>query len=286
MNLVVISGLSGSGKSIALQTLEDLEYYCVDNLPVGLLPALAEQLSDAGTLPRGGRTAVSIDARNLPADLARFPEILAAVKARGLGCQIIFLDAENPVLLKRFSETRRRHPLSRGDLPLREAIDRERELLGSIASLADLRVDTSALNIYQLRDIIRERVAGKRMGELSLLFQSFGYKRGIPTDTDIVFDVRCLPNPYWEPSLRRLTGEDVEVIAFLEAHPEVNAMYNQIRDFLEYWIPAFETNNRSYLTVSIGCTGGHHRSVYLVSRLSRHFRGLRDNVQTRHRELS
>ena len=282
MNLVVISGLSGSGKSIALQTLEDLDYFCVDNLPVGLLPALADQLRQSGGTVHA---AVSIDARNLPDDLARFPAILQAVKGMGLAVQIIFLDAADEVLLKRYSETRRRHPLGRGDRSLREAIQQERGLLATLAVAADLRVDTSALNLYQLRDLIRERVVGRKAGTLSLLFQSFGYKRGIPGDADLVFDVRCLPNPYWEAGLRQLTGEDPAVVAFLESHPEVSAMFADIREFLDRWIPAYEANNRSYLTVAIGCTGGHHRSVYLATRLAQHYRSQRDQVLIRHREL-
>ena len=282
MNLVIISGLSGSGKSIALQTLEDLDYYCVDNLPVGLLPSLADQLSQAGN---GGHAAVSVDARNRTDDLVRFPEILRAVKERGLNTQIVFLEASDEVLLKRYSETRRRHPLGRGQRSLREAIGVERGLLGAIAVAADLRVDTSALNLYQLRDLIRDRVAGRKVGALSLLFQSFGFKLGLPADADMVFDVRCLPNPYWEPTLRSLTGQDPAVAAFLESHAEVDEMFATLRGFLERWIPAYEASNRSYLTVAVGCTGGHHRSVYLVERLARHFRPLRDQVLTRHREL-
>ena len=285
MKLVVISGMSGSGKSVALHTLEDLGYYCVDNLPVGLLPAFADKLCNAAQFPQG-QAAVSIDARNLPDDLVRFPEILDGIKHLDLNCEILYLDCADETLLKRYSETRRRHPLSRDDLPLRDAIGRERDLLGPIAMRANLHIDTSHLNLYQLRDLIRERVADRQAGTLSLLFQSFGYKHGIPADADFVFDLRCLPNPYWVPNLRPLTGLDPAVGEFLEQQPTVVEMREQIERFLEIWIPRFEADSRSYVTVALGCTGGHHRSVYLAKRLADHFRQQRSNVQIRHRELS
>ncbi len=284
MKLVIVSGLSGSGKSIALHVLEDLGYYCIDNLPVGMLPGLAEQLRQ-----RPGPAepvAVGIDARNLIDDLQRFPAILADLREGGVTTEVLFLEAEDATLLKRFSETRRRHPLSSDETPLAEAIVQERRLLEPVAGEARLHIDTTQTNVHQLRDLIRQRVAGAADGQLSLLFESFGFKHGVPVDADFVFDVRCIPNPHWVPELRPLTGRDRAVAEYLEAHPEVHQMYEDIRDFLTTWIPRFEADNRSYMTVAVGCTGGQHRSVYLVERLSEHFRRLRAGVLSRHRELS
>ncbi len=284
MKLVIVSGLSGSGKSIALHVLEDLGYYCIDNLPVGMLPGLAEQLRQ-----RPGHAdpvAVGIDARNLVDDLQRFPGILARLRQAGVDAEVLFLEAEDATLLKRFSETRRRHPLSSSDTPLAEAIVQERRLLEPVAGEARLHIDTTQTNVHQLRDLIRQRVAGTADGHLSLLFESFGFKHGVPVDADFVFDVRCIPNPHWVPELRSLTGRDQAVVDYLEAHPEARQMYENIRDFLDTWIPRFEADNRSYMTVAVGCTGGQHRSVYMVERLSAHFRQQRSGVLSRHRELS
>jgi len=284
MKLVIVSGLSGSGKSIALHVLEDLGYYCIDNLPVGMLPGLAEQLRQ-----RPGHAdpvAVGIDARNLIDDLQRFPGILARLRQAGVDAEVLFLEAEDATLLKRFSETRRRHPLSSSDTPLAEAIVQERRLLEPVAGEARLHIDTTQTNVHQLRDLIRQRVAGTAEGHLSLLFESFGFKHGVPVDADFVFDVRCIPNPHWVPELRSLTGRDQPVVDYLEAHPEARQMYENIRDFLDTWIPRFEADNRSYMTVAVGCTGGQHRSVYMVERLSAHFRQQRSGVLSRHRELS
>ena len=221
MKLVIVSGLSGSGKSIALQVLEDLEYYCIDNLPVGLLPAFAEQ---AQSSPNETITtaAVGIDARNLSAELHRFPYILEQLKNKGVILEVIFLDADNNILLKRFSETRRKHPLTEEEIPLIEAIKKERELLAPIATRADLFIDTSQTNIYQLRDLIKERLTGSTTQQLSLLFESFGFKHGVASDADFVFDVRCLPNPHWEAALRKFTGLDKPVVNFLQEHDVVN----------------------------------------------------------------
>lgn len=284
MKLVVISGVSGSGKSNALHVLEDLDYYCIDNLPVGLLPAFAEQ-TQASPNETISHAAIGIDARNLPDDLHRFPYILEQLKNKGVVVEIIFLDAENNILLKRFSETRRKHPLTEHEIPLIEAIKKERELLGPIASRADLYVDTSRTNIYQLRDLIKERVSGTTSQAISLLFESFGFKHGVPTDADFVFDARCLPNPHWEPSLRNYTGLDQPVIDYLKEYDVVDELQEHIKQFLETWIPRFEAENRSYLTIAIGCTGGQHRSVYLAHRLGDYFRQSRDNVSIRHRDL-
>lgn len=284
MRLVIISGLSGSGKSIALNTLEDTGFYCIDNLPVGLLSALGHHVTETPTAATH-HYAVGIDARNGPEDLSRFPEILQEIIARGIQCEILALDAEHDTLLKRFSETRRRHPLSGPDIPLSEAIEHERVLLEPILERADLIIDTTRTTVHQLRDLVRKRLV-RTPYSLSLLFESFGYKHGIPPDADYVFDARCLPNPHWEPELRSLTGLDTAVGRYLAAQGNVDRYYTQVRDFLAEWVPHFERENRSYLTVAIGCTGGQHRSVYLANRLAEHFRTQRANVSVRHRELA
>jgi UPF0042 nucleotide-binding protein len=285
MQIIVVSGLSGSGKTTALHVLEDLGYYCVDNLPVGLLPAFAHEMEADVRSPEVG-AAVGIDARNPADELERLPDTIARLGTSGVSCQILFLDADDATLLKRFSETRRKHPLSGPDTPLADAIRRERGLLEPLSASADLRFDTTHTTLHQLRDLVLERVRGQRSGGLSVLFQSFGYKHGIPTDADFVFDLRCLPNPHWEPHLRPYSGKDAPVARFLEKEPLVEAMFDHISGFLEAWIPRFEADNRSYLTVALGCTGGQHRSVYLAERLARHFQQRRPNVLTRHRELT
>jgi len=285
MRLLVISGLSGSGKSIALQALEDLDYYCVDNLPLSLLPQFVDQIVATAERRNIENVAVGIDARNLSRDLGRFGDILNEIRKPGLECDVIFLGAADNVLIKRFSETRRKHPLTRVDVSLLEAIAVERELLAPIAASADLHIDTSNFNVHQLRGVIRERVAQHKSASLSVLFMSFGYKYGIPTDADFVFDVRCLPNPHWDPALRMRKGNDPEVIRFLGQQPAVARMYEDIRAFLERWIPSFEAENRNYMSVAIGCTGGQHRSVYLAEALATHFKQSRTGVMTRHRDL-
>lgn len=284
MKLVVISGVSGSGKSNALHVLEDLDYYCIDNLPVGLLPAFAEQTltSSKDTIPTA---AIGIDARNLPDELHRFPYILEQLKNKGVVVEIIFLDADDNILLKRFSETRRKHPLTEEKITLIDAIKKERELLAPIASRADLLIDTSQTNIYQLRDLIKERLTGSKSQKLSLLFESFGFKHGVPSDADFVFDARCLPNPHWEAALRKHTGLDEPVIDFLKEHDIVLQMFDDINKFLETWIPKFEYENRSYLTIAIGCTGGQHRSVYLAQKLCDTYKAQRSHVHIRHRDI-
>jgi UPF0042 nucleotide-binding protein len=284
VKLVIVSGLSGSGKSVALHTLEDLGYYCIDNLPAGLLAALATELTT--TAHPVGKAAVGIDARNLPQALEHIAETLEDLKSREINCEILFLTCDSDTLIKRFSETRRRHPLSYGGLSLAEAIEREQQLLEPISQNADLFIDTTQTTLHQLRDLVRQRVARRTDQTLSLLFQSFGYKHGIPVDADFVFDARCLPNPHWQPELRRLTGCDEEVVDYLEREPAVEAMYAALSTFFEEWIPAFEADNRSYLTIAIGCTGGQHRSVYLAERLAQHFRERYPSVATRHRELA
>tara|TARA_R110000772_G_scaffold15324_6_gene44648 strand:+ start:747 stop:1610 length:864 start_codon:yes stop_codon:yes gene_type:complete len=285
MKLIIISGRSGSGKSTCLHVLEDLGYYCVDNMPASLLAALAERIREE-TTNKLTKVAVSIDARNLSSDLSKFQEIFTKLDHSELDRQVIFLDADNNTLLKRFSETRRKHPLSNADLGLLEAIKLEKELLSPIANLASLTIDTSSLNLHDLRDIVRDRVAGHQTGRMALQFQSFGFKNGIPIDADMVYDVRCLPNPYWISTLRGLTGLDQQVIAYLDSQQEVIDMYNDIKDFLDKWIPCFDRNNRSYITIALGCTGGQHRSVFLCEKLKEHFMHTISNIQVRHRELS
>ncbi|RRJ85396.1 RNase adapter RapZ [Aestuariirhabdus litorea] len=282
MRLVIISGRSGSGKSSALHVLEDQGFYCVDNMPAGLLGSLAEEISREQALRNA---AVSIDARNMHADLKRFPQILTQLTESGVQCEVIYLDADPATLLKRFSETRRRHPLSNEKCSLEEAIRAESELLSPLKNRAKLTLDTSSLSLHELRDLVRTRVAGRKDGSLALLFQSFGFKRGIPIDADYVFDVRCLPNPYWVPHLRGFSGLDSPVQEFLAEQPEVQQMMVDIGDFVERWLPAFEAGNRSYMTVAIGCTGGHHRSVYISEQLTQRFSKRISNVQVRHREL-
>ena len=284
MRIIIVSGLSGSGKTIALQTLEDLDYYCVDNLPFKLiLPLAREILVSSDILPPV--VAVGVDARNFIDELNHFPATLAELRASDLTVEVLFLQADDEILLKRYSETRRRHPLDLGSIPLREAIRQERHLLEPIVASADLIIDTSDTNIYQLRELLRARIHDTPREAMSLLFESFGFKNGVPADADFVFDVRCLPNPHWEPQLRPLTGLERPVVEFLERHPEVMEMVADLRRLLETWLPRFEASDRSYLTVAIGCTGGQHRSVYFADVLARHFGGMRDYVMVRHREL-
>lgn len=284
MKLIIVSGLSGSGKTVALHTMEDEDYYCVDNLPLGLLPHLIEQLQNSN-LQACNHVAVGIDARSNAHDLRRFGEIIEPLKHNDIEIEILFLQAEMPALIKRFSDTRRKHPLSRKGLPLSEAIEMERTLLSDVSLDADLILDTTYTNVHQLRDIILNQVLKRKHNRLSILFQSFGFKHGAPGDSDFVFDVRCLPNPHWEPQLRPLTGQHTEVIRFLQDQPEVRQMLNDITSFLQTWIPRFEQQNRYYLTVSIGCTGGQHRSVYIAECLREAFNNERHSASIRHREL-
>lgn len=283
MKLTIISGRSGSGKSTVLHILEDRGYYCIDNLPASLLPTLADRIAaDSTGIPN---VAVSIDARNISADLQQVPDIIQKLKEKDLPTEIIFLDANSHTLLKRFSESRRKHPLTTETLGLSEAIDKESDLLEALSVMANFSIDTSAMSLHQLRDVVKDRLIANSETTLALLFQSFGYKNGVPMDADLVYDVRCLPNPYWDTALRSLTGLDQEVVDFLDSHAEVQQLHDDIRDFLQKWLPRFESNNRSYMTVSLGCTGGQHRSVYLVEKLGRHFTQSINNVQVRHREL-
>ena len=283
MKLTIISGRSGSGKSTVLHILEDRGYYCIDNLPASLLHSLANRVfTEETTIPN---VAVSIDARNISADLEQVPNILNDLKEKNLPVEIIFLDANSQTLLKRFSESRRKHPLSNESIGLKEAIDKESELLEPISVMSSLYIDTSSMSLHHLRDSIKNRIVENRETGIALLFQSFGYKNGVPVDADVIYDVRCLPNPYWDNSLRSLTGLDKPVIEFLDAQREVQEMYIDIKKYIEKWLPRFEDNNRSYITVALGCTGGQHRSVYLCEKLARAFVENIHNVQIRHREL-
>ena len=285
MHLIIVSGRSGSGKSTALDVLEDNDFYCIDNLPAGLLPDLAERflpLSDL-LMPK---VAVSIDARNLLSQLRRFPELLAEVNKRNIRCEILYLDAQDDVLLKRFSETRRRHPLTNASRSLAEAIAYENQLLAPIIELADLRIDTTRLNLYQLRDTLKLRLLSPDQPGTAFLVESFGFKRGMPVDADMVFDARCLPNPYWKPDIRDFSGLDQPVIEYLNGETEVQEMYADILGYLNKWLPRFAASNRAYVTIAIGCTGGHHRSVYLVEHIAAALKATLKNVQVRHRDLT
>ncbi len=285
MKLKIVSGLSGSGKTIALHTLEDAGYFCVDNLPVGLL-------SDFVTTMKNNKPsfydliAVAVDARCDIGDMAHFNHIITEIKAMGIEVEILFLTSKVEKLLTRFSETRRKHPLSRKGLPLIEAIHLERSILTNISTNADLTIDTSELNVHELRQTINHRLIHDDRGTMAILIQSFGFKHGLPANTDFMFDVRCLPNPHWEGHLRPYTGKDQPVIDYLEGFPEVQKMYKSILDFMQNWIPCFENEGRSYMTVSIGCTGGQHRSVYLAQKITSKLQKQRENVSIRHREFS
>jgi RNase adapter protein RapZ len=284
MRLVVISGLSGSGKSVALHMLEDLGYYCVDNIPAGLLNTFVSHTvrSHEGTY---NRTAVGLDARNRPEDLAAVPGIVRELRKSGLPCEVLFLNTDDETLLRRYAETRRRHPLAQDGRSLREAIEEERRLLRPITDAADLVVDTTGTSVHQLREIMRQRVDQRREGYLSILFESFGFKDKLPGDVDFVFDARTLPNPYWDPALKHLTGKDTAVIQFLDAQPAVQELYEDIAAFIGRRIPTYIKANRRYLTVAVGCTGGQHRSVYLVEKLARHFAAEYTGVLARHASL-
>jgi len=285
MRLVIVSGLSGSGKSVALNMLEDLDYYCVDNIPAGLLPGFIAYTVRTSE-PAYRLTAVGVDARNRPEDLADVPRLVAELRRSGIGCDVLFLRAGNDVLLKRFSETRRRHPLSRQGLGLQEALEQEDRLLAPVATAADLTIDTSQLSVHDLREMIRERVVERPVTGPSLLFESFAYRHGVPDDADFVFDARALPNPFWEPALRDLTGRDATVARYLDNKEEAAAFLADITAFLERWLPSLVRSNRSYLTVAVGCTGGQHRSVYLAEKLAAHFNASFGQALVRHRDLA
>ena len=278
VQLILISGLSGSGKSVALKTLEDAGFYCVDNLPAELLSNLVDQL-----LPAGYRNiAVSVDVRNANS-VRTLPALVQQLMQKKLAVHLLYLDAQTDTLVKRFSETRRLHPLNDGALTLPECVAHERELLAEISDIGH-HIDTTELNANALRAWIKQFIKLDR-ARLTLLFESFGFKHGIPLDADLVFDVRCLPNPHYDERLRPLTGRDTAVIEFLDQTPPAQKMYGDIRDFIAGWLPCYIADNRSYLTVAIGCTGGQHRSVYFAEKLARHFEP-QQQVLVRHRELA
>jgi RNase adapter protein RapZ len=284
MRLIIVSGLSGSGKSVALHMLEDIDFYCVDNIPAALLkPFISHTVRAMGdTYPR---TAVGLDARNRPNEIESIPLLVSELRRSGISCEVLYLHAAEEVLLKRYAETRRKHPLVSAGVSLREAIASERKLLEPIISAADWVIDTSHMGVHALRERIRERIDQRGDGRLSLMFESFGYKHGIPGDADFVFDVRSLPNPYWDHALRHLTGLDAAVIEYLAPYDSVRNMIAELTEFLERRVGEFSKANRSYLTIAIGCTGGQHRSVFIAEQLAAHFRRLHPNVLTRHDSL-
>jgi UPF0042 nucleotide-binding protein len=284
MRLIIVSGLSGSGKSVALHLLEDIDFYCVDNIPAALLkPFISHTIrGDDETYPR---TAVGLDARNRPNEIETVPALVGELRRSGISCEVLYLHASEEVLLKRYAETRRKHPLVSATVSLREAIESERKLLEPITIAADLVIDTSNMGVHALRENIRERVERSLEGRLALMFESFGYKHGIPGDADFVFDVRSLPNPYWIQALRPLNGRDQPVIEYLAGHDSVRTMIAAVADFLTPRIAEFAQASRSYLTIAVGCTGGQHRSVYIAERLAEHFRESYPQVLTRHESL-
>jgi UPF0042 nucleotide-binding protein len=274
--LIIVTGLSGSGKSIALRALEDSGYYCIDNLPATMLPSLSDHL----TTVNHNLVAISIDSRS--AAIETLPAYIELLKSQDVDTRVLYLESNVETLVKRFSETRRKHPLSKDTTTLAESIAYERDLLGNLGSLGHV-IDTSNLSANTLRGWVKDVVSSEHAG-LTLLFTSFGFKHGIPLDADFVFDVRCLPNPHYDPNLRELTGKDEQIKAYLEVHDSVQEMLSDIRAYVEKWLPCFVMDNRGYLTVAIGCTGGQHRSVYMVEQLSQYFQ-TQQKVLTRHREL-
>ncbi len=285
MRLIIVSGLSGSGKSVALHVLEDLGFYCIDNLPAALLKSLLDEVTHHGEQSTN-RVAVGVDARNRLSDLESLPEFIGELRKINVQTDVLFLQASDDILLKRYGETRRKHPLADRGTELRAAIASERELLGPVINSADLVIDTSRTSVYELAEVIRKRVDRRETGMLSVLIESFGYKHGIPADADFVFDLRCLPNPYWTTELRALTGQDEAVQNFLNEQPQFRRMYEDILSFLSRWIPEYVSFDRAYLTIALGCTGGQHRSVYMVDKLASALREKHDPLLTRHNEIS
>jgi len=284
VRIIILSGLSGSGKSVALHMLEDLGFYCIDNIPAAMLkPFISYTVRASESMYE--RTAIGLDARNTAGEIATVPQLIDELRRSGIQCEVVFLVSSEEELLRRFAETRRKHPMSRNNVGLREAMALERTLLDPIINAADLVIDTSKMGVHALRDIIHQRVEQRAAARLSLSFESFGFKHGIPGDADFVFDARSLPNPYWEPGLRNLTGRDPEVIHFLESQTNVATLIQDITRFLDGRIPEYQASNRGYLTVAIGCTGGQHRSVYIVDRLAAVFAARFPRVTVRHGSL-
>ncbi len=285
MRILIITGLSGSGKSVALNTLEDDDFYCVDNLPVALLTTLIEQCVEQDKQYHE-KIAIGIDSRSGNESIDNLIDIVQKLKNENKQVEVLFFSAEINTIIKRFSETRRKHPLTNNDIPLIKAIHLEKELMSKVADYADLTIDTTKTNVRQLRTMVNQVVIDKSSTGLTIVLQSFGFKHGIPNDSDFMFDVRCLPNPYWQPNLRNLSGKDTAVMNYLGSYSEVDNMITSIIEFMEKWIPLFEEENRSYLTVSVGCTGGHHRSVYCINQIA-HLLGekLKQPITVRHREF-
>lgn len=280
MKLLIVSGRSGSGKSVALRVLEDLGYYCVDNIPVNLLPALTHTVINDNK-----SVAVSLDVRNLPNDPTDIEEILNYLP-NTVELTILFLDATDSDLIRRFSETRRLHPLIKHDVALDQAITLEKKLLKPISTRAHLKINTSQLTPHQLADLVRERILGKKTGKMVIVFESFGFKHGVPQDADYLFDARFLPNPFWEKDLKNYTGKDQPVKDFLSSQAIVTKFVWQINSFMMTWLPHLERNNRSYITIAIGCTGGKHRSVYIADLLTDNLKKERSDVHARHRDIN
>ncbi|MGV6859203.1 MAG: RNase adapter RapZ [bacterium] len=288
MNIFIISGLSGSGKTVALHALEDEGFYCMDNLPIGLLTRVVQHLEN-NPHHTNESIALGVDARSRGEDLKHFPQVVQAIREAGHTTTVLFLQTEQQVLLKRFSETRRKHPLSHDGLPLLESLEEEKQLLAPILVSADITLDTTGLNIHELNLALKKRLGysdPESPNSLSVLVQSFGFKHGIPLDSDYVFDMRCLPNPYWESSLRKFTGLEEPVIDYLSQFEDVHKMIKSMTDYLDTWIPVFANSNRSYLTVSIGCTGGRHRSVYVTERVGEHLQEtIKKSISIQHRDV-
>jgi RNase adapter protein RapZ len=280
MKRIILSGRSGSGKTVALRALEDQGYYCVDNIPVKLIPSLIEQID-----PHYPGLAIGIDARNLSHTEEEFDNLIKEIKKSQHQLDVIFIDANDTTLLKRFSETRRRHPLTSEGFSLAEAIEQEKLRLQPLTRYAELVIDTTSKTPHELCEVIINRVLADESSHLSLLFESFGFKNGAPNDADFVFDARCLPNPYWDQDLRPFNGKDQAIIDYLDDQPLAQEFSWQLKIFLQTWLPRFEQDNRNYLTVAIGCTGGQHRSVYIAEKLAKNFSILYSNTQVRHREL-
>jgi len=282
-DIVIVSGISGGGKSTALNALEDLGYYCIDNLPAAMLPDFGPQLSANPELYK--KVALGIDARSRESDLQVVIDWIEWLRANGFNCKLIFVTADKPVLIKRFSETRRRHPLTRRDQVLPDAIESEKKLLEPLRRYADQVIESSNTNIHQLRRQVWNCV-DRRSGGMTIVLQSFAFKRGVPQDVDFMFDARILPNPYWEKDLKSLTGKDKAVQQWLESNPAVGSMTKDIQAFMHAWLPAFQNAQRSYVTIGIGCTGGKHRSVYLAEKLAESLCDEHENVLVHHREAS
>lgn len=285
MRLVIVSGLSGSGKSVAINTLEDNDFYCIDNMPLSMLPVCIEQLTAASSNLYES-IAIGVDARSVSQDIHAFPNIIKQFKQQDFEFELVYLEASEETLVQRYRETGRKHPFTKSELPLIDAIRTEKQILAEVILLADICIDTTFTNVRQLRSIITEQVCRNRLATLTLLLQSFGFKYSVPNDSNYVFDVRLLPNPYWEQHLRNLSGYHPEVIDYLQSHEEVKQMISSIGDFIEYWIPHFSRESRNYLCMSIGCTGGQHRSVHIVEFLADRFRKSADiHVLVKHRDL-